>query len=91
MDELIDPEEFFGTLTGFEEIAVRKAFCAAPTMMGSRAEKELDVPTFLRSLLFVEAKRAGANDLDAYSSVMDLTAADVMARFKETEPVGKAR
>lgn len=76
-----DPEQLFGSLTGFEEIAVRRMFGTSATALAKSAETEFDVPMFLRALSFVLAKRAGAGDADAFTEVMRRTTADVMTAF----------
>lgn len=80
------PNDVFNSLTGFDEIAVRRYFGAPPTAMAKAASEEYDVPMFLRSLSFVLARREGATDADAYKTTMDTTNADVMDAFEKDVP-----
>jgi hypothetical protein len=83
MTEVLDPEGFTKTLTGFDEIAIKRMFGAT---LG-----ELDGSMIPRALLFVADRRAGANDADAFRGVMELPLGGVEDRFADPEDAeGKA-
>lgn len=75
--EKINYREFASSLTGFEEIAVQRSF-------GHELD-ELGKTILARALLFIQAKRDGAKDADAYRTVMNLRLDQVEDRFR-TEP-----
>ncbi|WP_062208846.1 hypothetical protein [Demequina oxidasica] len=87
-------EDFFKSITGFDEIAIQKAFGA------SFVDLRNDQFRFLRALVFVDLRRDGKKDADAYTEVMGLGIgavdgwfADVEAEVFPEEPVtdqGKA-
>ena len=82
MDEQkIDPEEMFKSLNGFEEIAIEKVFRTAAFKLATAAEHGDPVP-LMRALLFVEEKRAGVKDGEAFRSVMNMRVDDVVTRFQ---------
>lgn len=82
--EKIHPEEYFKSLNGFEELAIERMFHRSTGELAMRAEQG-DVFGLMRSLLFVEARRAGVKDGQAYRDVMNLSAVDVAEQF---EPEG---
>ena len=77
-------QELSDSLTGFDEIAIKKAFgvpfaALAPNEKGEGG----DVFQFLRSLVFIHARREGANDVTAYNAAQGLTTAEVNGYFAE--------
>lgn len=93
MDERIDPEEMFKSLNGFEEISIEKTFRTAAFKLATAAEQGDPVP-LMRALLFVEEKRAGAKDGEAYRSVMTRRVDEVVGRFRprgETDEVDEGK
>lgn len=78
----LTPEEMFESFTGFDEIAVAKAFDADVTAL---RKKPL---TFMRALVFVDQRRAGLNDQEAHHAALSLTLRQVDDYFTEdTEPM----
>jgi len=73
-------DDFFGTLTGFDEIAVARSFGAEVTDLRKRPF------TFLRSLVFVDARRRGESDGQARESALGLTLAHLSDYFADDEP-----
>lgn len=82
-DEKVDITEFSKTITGFDEIAIRKAF-------GSPFE-DLPGMTATRSLLFVRERRNGANDKDAYKTVMEMTVGEIIDLLPERDSEGNGQ
>jgi hypothetical protein len=74
-------EELSDSITGFDEIAIKKAFGTPFAMMG--APETGDPFQFLRSLVFVQRRREGDNDITAYHAAQGLTSAAVNAFFAE--------
>jgi hypothetical protein len=74
-------EEIADSITGFDEIAIKKAFGVPFAMMG--APETGDPFQFLRSLVFVQRRREGDNDITAYNTAQGLTAGEVNAFFAE--------
>lgn len=77
-------EELADSLTGFDEIAIKKAFgvpfsALAPNEQGLGG----DVFQFLRSLIFVHRRREGENDVTAYNTAQSLKTGEVNAYFAE--------
>lgn len=77
-------EELADSLTGFDEIAIKKAFGApfaslAPNEKGQGG----DVFQFLRSLVFVHRRREGETDVTAYNSAQAMTTSEVNGYFAE--------
>jgi hypothetical protein len=77
-------EELADSLTGFDEIAIKKAFgvpfsALAPNEKGEGG----DVFQFLRSLVFVHRRREGENDVTAYNAAQNLTTSEVNTYFAE--------
>lgn len=76
-DDLIDSEEVFRSMTGFEEIAVEQCF---RRRVRSLAEDET---MLMRAIMFVVRKREGMADPDAFRSTMLDRLDDLTARFKK--------
>lgn len=71
-------DEAFDSLTGFDEIAITKAFGKAITAMsGDRSEAF----TWLRALVFVLGRRNGAKDAEAYAAAMALPLRELNTYF----------
>lgn len=68
-----DPEELGRSLTGFEELAIHKAF--------GRVVDELTGTMTLRAMLFILRKREGTADKDAYQQVMSMPLGEVSEQF----------
>ena len=77
---MIEAEQFTRTLTGYDEIAIAQQF-GAP--LGALAGGL--VP---RALLFIESRRGGMKDPDAYMTVMTMTLGDVEERFEKDPKAG---
>jgi hypothetical protein len=82
MTDTLDAEAFTRSLTGFDEVAIKRMF-AAP--LG-----ELDGGLIPRALLFVAERRDGSNDADAFRRVMELTLGEIEGKFGVDEE-GKAQ
>lgn len=67
--------DFFGTLTGFEEIGIEKAF-KAPVMSLLQKNRSM----WLRSLVFVALKRE--KDPDPHTHVLQLTFKEITDFFE---------
>jgi len=65
--------EFFQSLTGYDEVAIGKAFGATPT--------ELQGTMLGRALVFVAERRADRNDVDALDAAMKVTVQDLTDYF----------
>lgn len=77
----VSGEDFFLTFTGFDEIAVAKAF---GTEISDLREKPF---MFLRSLAFVHQRRTqGLNDADAFQAAMELSISALGDYFPDSEP-----
>lgn len=85
MSELIEAEAFTRTLTGFDELGIKRVFGSS---LG-----DLEGGLVPRALLWVAERRDGMNDTDAYRFVMEMPLGDVETRFAVPEDVdpGKAR
>ncbi len=82
--ELLDADTVAKSINGFDQIAVRQMFRERLDQLAA------DSTMFMRALLFVLAKRDGANDGDAYRSVMLLPLDEVVERFKDADgPAGE--
>lgn len=76
----VDANEFIETLTGFDEIAIEKHF---GSRWGTLAEQN---PTMLlRALVFIEFRREGQSDPDAYKAALSLTLREAQDRFPDAE------
>lgn len=75
----LDAEAYFRSLNGFEEISLEQLFrCRLKTLADNETQ-------LMRALLVVEAKRAGANDADAFHNVMLLALDAVTDRFQQPD------
>jgi hypothetical protein len=73
MTQIIDAREFAQTLTGFDELAIKKFF--------RDTFENLDGMLAPRSLIFVLFRREGNTDGDAYTRSMNLTIGQVDTYF----------
>ncbi|HWI43269.1 MAG TPA: hypothetical protein VNS81_06585 [Nocardioides sp.] len=83
----VAPSELFLSLTGFDEIAIAKAFGAEVSEIA-----EVDPQgqpkrqyTLLRALAFVHQRRQGLKDGDAFKAAMNLTLQDVTDYFADED------
>lgn len=77
-------EELGESLTGFDEIAIKKAFgmpfaSLAPNENGQGG----DVYQFLRAMVFVHRRREGDNDVTAYNTAQAMTTGEINGYFAE--------
>lgn len=73
-------EEFFESLTGFDEIAIKKAFGSPVTKLC-----EVDSMEFARSLVFVAKTREGLSAVDAKQASLSMTIGEVTGFFTDDE------
>lgn len=75
----VSPLEAIQSCTGWDEIAVKKAF-GSPLDHFSKSDRGM----LGRALYFVMARREeGVSDQDAYRAAMDATTADLQAAFED--------
>lgn len=74
----LDPEQVAGSCTGFDELAIERAFGRELTDLGESTRA-------LRALLFVVRRRDGLSDPDAYRDVMSLSLNDLMDHFEQPD------
>lgn len=79
---LLDPEELAGSVTGFDEIAIAKAFDMDLVDMQQKGRSTL----MMRALLFVVRRREGMKDGEARKAVLEMTLGEVMEAFDTDEP-----
>lgn len=80
-------EELADSLTGFDEISIKKAFgvpfsALAPNEKGEGG----DVFQFLRALVFTHRRREGDNDVTAFNTAQAMTTGEVNGYFAEESP-----
>lgn len=80
MNERITADEFMETLTGYDEIAIEKAFSKDVMGLAQGAPT-----TLLRSLVFVEKRREGLSDKDAKDAVLQMSLREVNERFAQDD------
>lgn len=74
-------EEFFDTLTGFDELAIKRAFGSLPSTLAGT-----EPTTWIRSLVFVNLRRAeGLKDAEAYSRAMGMSLGEAGDYFADSE------
>lgn len=78
MTEQLTVEQMAETLTGFDEIAIGQFFGADPTKLKGTMGP--------RSLVFVQLRREGAADGDAFKQSMNMPLKEVMGSFADEEP-----
>jgi hypothetical protein len=82
VDETAD--DFFETLNGFDEIAIKKAFGVPVAELSPDAKGQGgDVFQFLRALIFVHRRREGENDITAYNAAQNLRTAELNDYFAD--------
>ena len=69
----MNSEEMMRSLGGFEEIAIAQRFGSDLLQLGGTMAT--------RALVFVDLRRRGAKDSEAYKTAMDMTLGDVQDRF----------
>lgn len=76
----LSEEEFLESLTGHEELAVKRVFgdTIGDLLIGARS-------MYLRGLVFVHERRGGADDTAAHTAALDLPVKRVLAYFPESE------
>lgn len=82
-DDLPSTDEVLDTFTGFDEIAVEKAFGTHVEAL-LRAGKGL---TYLRALAFVQELHGGSKHDDAKKRALSLTVKELNGRFREEDDV----
>lgn len=80
-EQLMGMEEFLDSLTGFDEIAIEKAFGADITSLLTK-----QATMSMRALVFVARRRDGLSDAEARKSVMEAPLSEVKAFFPDEEP-----
>lgn len=73
----LSAEAFTRSLNGFEELAIQRMFKA-----GLGDLRDTMAP---RALLFVQNKREGMKDADAFKASMEMTLGDMETRFEKAE------
>lgn len=68
MSAQITSDEMLESLTGFDELAIEKAFDADWQTLVTQKQT-----MFLRALIFVQLRRDGKSDKDAKNAVMELS------------------
>lgn len=76
----ISANEMVGSLTGFEELAIQKAFGINVNDLGKQGTLAL------RAAVFSHLRRGGAKDRDAYNQAMELPLREVQEYFADEEP-----
>lgn len=72
-------DDMFMSLTGFDELAIKKAF--GSDVFTLREEPGM----FLRALVFVWARREGKTDVEAKNAAMEMAFSDVQGTFPKNE------
>lgn len=75
-------DEFLESLTGFDEIAIEKAFGADVMALADTRQS-----AFIRSLVFVQHRRDGLKDLEAKAAALAMTLGEVLAAFDDDDEV----
>lgn len=70
--------DVFNTLTGFDEIAIKREFKADVLTLA-----KTDKAGFLRALVFIDHRRAGVKDRDAFKATMELLLSEVTDYFAD--------
>lgn len=78
---LLDPEALAGSVTGFDEIAIAKAFDMDLIDMQQRGRSTL----MMRALLFVARRREGVKDAEARKAVLEMPLNELMEHFADVE------
>ncbi|GAA1977495.1 hypothetical protein GCM10009798_43390 [Nocardioides panacihumi] len=78
-------DDFFESLTGFDEIAIKQHFGAS---VSNLKDEPMD---FMRALVFVAERREGKTDIQAKDAALTLTVREVLAYFPAEMDAGKAQ
>ena len=70
--------EMYQSLNGFDEIAIATHFGAKVQTLG-----EQDLSSFARALVFVDKRRQGLKDKEAFTAAMELRISEVQDYFVE--------
>lgn len=73
-------EEAFNNLTGYDEIAIAKWFGESPLALS-----EIKSSGLVRSLVFIEYKRAGMSDKEAHAAALALSMGEITTYYAEDE------
>jgi len=73
-------EDFFRTMTGFDEIAISRAFSE------DIADLRKKPFTFMRALVFVDFRRQGKHDVEAHQDALGVTVGELEDYFAEDKP-----
>lgn len=77
----VTANQYAQTLTGWDELAIAKAFgCEMGDMIAAKRQT-----TTLRALIFVELRRQGSSDKDAKKAALDLTVDAINDYFADDE------
>lgn len=80
-------QETYDSLTGFDEIAIRREFRQT---VGQLVDEKTGDPTQMqRALYFIELRRAGTPDAEAYDLAMGAPWSTVRDYFRNTEESGE--
>ncbi|KRF19663.1 hypothetical protein [Nocardioides sp. Soil796] len=79
-EKKITADEFIESLTGFEEIAIAKAF--GDEVFNLAQNKET---MFVRALVFVHFKREGSNDPEAKKQALSMTLKAAQSMFADED------
>ncbi|MCA1984793.1 hypothetical protein [Nocardioides nematodiphilus] len=74
-------DEFFNSLNGFDEIAIKKFFGVPINGLSGTKEKEGDPMQFLRALVFVNERRSGMNDHQAFEAAQTYSIQDINENY----------
>lgn len=78
--EQISTEEFIESLTGYEEIAIAKAFGAELFVLA-----ETKQTMFIRALVFIHVKRTGVKDDEAKKTVLGMSLKQAQSHFSDED------
>lgn len=78
--------EFFNSLTGFEEIAVKRAFGVPISTLSGNKKAAGEPLQFLRALVFAGERRQGRTDAEAFEAAQAMPLSDVMGYFPDPAP-----
>lgn len=79
-------QDMFNSLTGFEEIAIKRQFGVPISTLSGTKKHDGEPMQFLRALVFAAERRAGATDAAAFETAQNMALGDVMAYFPDPAP-----
>lgn len=82
-------DELFGTLTGFDELAIAKHFHTPVQSLIPDPDDRRGGPSpwvYFRALVFIDLRRGGTKDADAYKQAMELSVRDAQEYFADPTP-----